>query len=133
MDRAELRKNLETHIEAERRNDLDAIMASLSDMPRYVIQDKILEGSDALRKMYARAIELNGLTAENMDEYLRALDDTAITRWGDDHCIIEYSDDYPCHRNMIVVVHFDDTGKVKSENTYCRGPNRLSILTEKVG
>ena len=119
------RRNLEAHIAAERRHDIDAIMAPLSDHPRYVLQDKVVEGRDAIRAMYLGGMD--SLSEENMDEYLRALDDPAVCRWGEDHCVIEYSDDYPLHRNMVVVVHFDVDGKVKSENSYWRGPNRLTV------
>lgn len=115
------RRNLEAHIAAERRGDLDAIMAPLSDHPRYVLQERVLEGRDQVRAMYAAG--LDRLTDQNMDEYLRALDDPNVASWGDDHCVLEYSDDYPLHRNMIVVIHFDADGKVRSENTYWRGPN----------
>lgn len=130
MVSATARANLERHIAAERRQDIDAIMAPLSPAARYVIQDRIIDGPDAIRAMYARG--LDNLTGENMDEYLKALDDPAVTRWGDDHCVIEYSDDYPLHRNMVVVVHFDEDGKVKAENTYWRGPNRLAVPVPEI-
>ena len=127
MVSATARKNLELHIEGERRHDIDALMAPLSDNPRYVLQDTILEGRDAIRSMYQQGF--HGITPENMDEYLRALDDPEVTTWGNSHCVIEYSDDYPLHKNMIVVVHFDERDKVKSENTYFRGPNRSLVPT----
>ena len=48
---------------------------------------------------------------------MRALEDPRVARWGDDHIVLEYTDDYPLHRGMVVVVVFDgDT--IKSENTY---------------
>jgi len=125
------RENLLRHIEAERRRDLDAIVAPLSSHARYVIQDMVFEGRDAIRAMYARG--LDNLTDENMDEYLRALDDPAVTRWGDRHCVIEYSDDYPLHRNMVVIVHFDENDDLVSENTYWHGPNHLAIPVPVVG
>lgn len=111
--------NLIAHIEGERRHEIDAIMAPLSAAASYVIPGYVLEGKPAIRAMYERAMPF--LTQENMDEYRRALDDPAITRWGDRHCVIEYSNDYPLHRNMVVIVHFDDEDKVLSENTYWRG------------
>jgi hypothetical protein len=123
-------KNLIDHIEAERRQDLDAMIAPLSDRARYVIQDSVFEGREAIRAMYAAG--LDKLTDANMDEYQRALDDPSVTSWGERHCVIEYSDDYPLHRNMVVVVHFDEDDKLVSENTYWRGPNRLAVPFAKL-
>ena len=111
------RKNLEAHIAGERRRDLDALMAPLSDHPFYVITDYLLDGREAVRAMYERVLPI--LNDQLSDEYLRALDDPNVASWGDRHCVLEYTDDYPLHRNMIVVVHFDGD-KVKSENTYFR-------------
>ena len=92
-------------------------MAPLAEVPSYVIPGYVLQGKEAVRAMYERI--LPHLTPELLDEYRRALDDPAVTRWGEDHCVLEYTDDYPLHRNMIVVVHFDGD-RVKSENTYFR-------------
>ena len=41
---SDARRNLEAHIQGERNRDLDALMAPLSDMPRYVIPGWVLEG-----------------------------------------------------------------------------------------
>lgn len=113
------RRNLLAHIDGERRHDIDAIMAPLSDHPSYVIPDFVLEGREAIRAMYESA--MSNLSAENMDEYRRALDDPAVTRWGEDHVVLEYTEAYPLHRNMVVVVHFEPDGRIRSENTYWRG------------
>ena len=127
MVSATARRNLALHIEGERRHDIDALMQPLSDNPRYVLQDLVLEGREAIRAMYEQGF--HAMTNENMDEYLQALEDPDVTTWGDKHCVIEYSDGYPLHRNMVVVVHFDEHDKVKSENTYYRGPNRSLVPT----
>lgn len=111
------RANLRAHILGERAKDLDALMAPLCDEPSYVIPGYLLKGRGAIRALYEEV--LPHLPPELLDEYLRALDDPEVTHWGDDHCVIEYTDDYPYHRNMVVVVHFDGD-KVKSENTYYR-------------
>lgn len=111
------RRSLEAHIAGERRRDLDALMAPLSARPVYVIPDYILDGRDAVRAMYERVLPI--LNDALSDEYLRALDDPKVASWGENHCVLEYTDDYPLHRNMIVVVHFDGD-KLKSENTYFR-------------
>ena len=92
-------------------------MAPLVDEPSYVIPGYVLQGREAIRAMYERV--LPHLSEELLDEYRRALDDPAVTRWGEDHCVLEYTDDYPHHRNMIVVVHFEGD-RIKSENTYFR-------------
>lgn len=115
MVSAAARRSLEAHIAGERAGDLEALMAPLSANPRYVIPGFVLEGRAAVRRMYELA--LPQLTAESSDEYLRALDDPRVTRWGDDHCVIEYDGRYPWHAGMVVVVHFDGDS-VKSENTY---------------
>ncbi len=115
MVSAAARKSLEAHIRGERERDLAAAMAALSDHPRYVVPNFIFDGRAAIEAMYR--LVLPSLTPENADEYLRALDDPAVARWGDGHCVLEYSDDYPLHKGMVVVIHFDGD-KVKSENTY---------------
>ena len=40
--------------------------------------------------------------------------------------MIEYSDAYPLHRGMVVVVHFGRNGRIRSENTYFATPALLS-------
>jgi hypothetical protein len=110
------RRNLITHIEGERLRDLDALMAPLSSSPHYVIPGWVLTGRPAVRAMYERALPL--LSPALSDEYLRAIEDPQVSRWGSDHLVIEYSDDYPLHRGMVVVVHFDADGRIRSENTY---------------
>jgi hypothetical protein len=118
------RRHLEAHIAGERARDLDALMAPLSDQVRYVIPGWILEGRTAVRAMYERVLSL--LTPALSDEYLRALDDLHVARWRDDHVVLEYNDAYPLHRGMVVVVHFDANGRVRSENTYFATPALLS-------
>lgn len=118
------RSFLEAHIAGERAGDLDALMTALSAHPRYVVPGWILDGRAAVRAMYERALPL--LSPALSDEYLRALDDPRVARWGDDHVVLEYSDDYPLHRGMVVVVHFDADGRVRSENTYFATPELLA-------
>jgi hypothetical protein len=118
------RRHLEAHIAGERNRDLDALMAPLSEQVRYVIPGWILEGRAAVQAMYERVLSL--LTPALSEEYLRALDDPRVARWGDDHIVIEYTDEYPLHCGMVVVVHFDVNGRVRSENTYFATPALLS-------
>jgi hypothetical protein len=118
------RRNLEAHIAGERVRNLDALMAPLSERPRYVVPGWVLEGSEAVREMYRRALPY--LTPQLSDEYLSALDDPRTTRWGNDHVVIEYTPDYPLHAGMVVVVHFDADGRVRSENTYFATPTLLA-------
>ena len=99
------RRHLEAHIAGERAGDLDALMAALSNHPCYVVPGWVLDGREAVRSMYERALPL--LSPELSDEYLRALDDPRVARWGSDHIVLEYTDDYPLHRGMVVVVHID--------------------------
>lgn len=121
------RRNLEAHIAGERAQDLDALLAPLSKHPRYVVPGWVLDGHDAVREMYRRALPY--LTPALSDEYLRAIDDDRISRWGENHIVIEYTRDYPLHDGMVVVVHFDDEGRVYSENTYYANP----ALNERFG
>jgi hypothetical protein len=118
------RRNLEAHIRGERAGDLEALMAPLSEVPRYVVPGWVLAGRQAVRAMYERVLPL--LSPALSDEYLRALDDPGVARWGDDHLVLEYTDEYPLHRGMVVVVHFDTDGLVRSENTYFATPELLS-------
>jgi hypothetical protein len=120
----DVRRHLKAHIEGERLRDLDALMAPLSDSPRYVIPGWVLTGRAAVRTMYERALPL--LSPALSDEYLRALDDSRVARWGSDHLVIEYSEAYPLHRGMVVVAHFDADGRIRSENTYFATPALLS-------
>ena len=103
-------------------------MAPLSAQPRYVVPGWVLEGRVAVRVMYERALPL--LSTALSDEYLRALDDPKVTRWGEDHLVIEYNEDYPLHRDMTVIVHFDADGRVRSENTYFTTPQALERLKD---
>jgi len=114
------RRNLEAHIAGERARDLDALMAPLAPHPRYVVPGWVLDGREAVREMYARALPY--LTPELSDEYLRSLDDPRVACWGPDHIVVEYTPDYPLHEGMVVVVHFDADGRVTSENTYYARP-----------
>ena len=120
------RRVLEAHIAGERAGDLDARMAALSRHPCYVVPGWVLDGREAVRAMYERALPL--LSPELSDEYLRALDDPRVARWGSDHIVLEYTDDYPLHRGMVVVVHFDGDGRVRSENTYFAAPELVARL-----
>jgi hypothetical protein len=117
-EKADLRQALVAHIEAERSRDIDAILATLSDDPYYLVPGAILRGREALREMYASNV--GALTPENADEYLRALDDAAVTTWGDAHLILEYTPEYPIHYGMVVIVRFAD-GRVQSEHTFFTG------------
>ncbi|MCK9543812.1 MAG: nuclear transport factor 2 family protein [Novosphingobium sp.] len=123
------RASLEAHIIGERAKDMDAAMAPLSENASYVIPGYVLQGKVPIRRMYEHV--LPGIPTESFDEYLRALDDPAVASWGANHCVLEYTDDYPHHRNMIVVVHFDGD-KVKSENTYYRTIEQRTLPMEQV-
>ena len=114
MTNAECRAALYAHIEAERGRDIEAIMASLHDQCRYLVTGWVLEGKPAIKAMYERAMP--SLTDENMDEYLRAIDDPRVATWGPEHVVLTYSADYPVHYGMIVITRFRD-GKVLAEDT----------------
>lgn len=111
----ECRRALVRHIEAERANDIDAIMDSLSDDCCYLVTGWELRGKPALRAMYEMARP--SLTDQNMDEYLRAIDDPAVATWGPQHVVLSYTADYPVHYGMIVITRFRE-GKVASEDTF---------------
>lgn len=117
------RESLEAHIAGERAGDVDAALAPMCANPRYVVPNYILDGHEALRAMYERA--LPHLPEENFDEILRALDDPLVAFYGENHIVLEYTDDYPLHRGMVVVVHFEDD-RLKSENTYYTSTSRMS-------
>ena len=109
------RKNLEAHIKGERAQDLSALLAPLSETVSYVVPDYVLHGRAAIAEMYRRVMP--SFSPALADEYLRALDDPTVARWGDNHCVLEYSEAYPLHRGMVVIIHFEGD-HVKSENTY---------------
>lgn len=115
MTNDECRTALRAHIEAERARDIGAIMASLHDDCRYLVTGWELLGKDAVRAMYERAMP--SLTRENMDEYLRAIDDPKVATWGPEHVVLSYTADYPVHYGMIVITRFRD-GKVLAEDTF---------------
>lgn len=106
---------LKAHIAAEAAGDIDAIMATLGAHPRYVIPDYLCEGRAALKAMYEWARP--SLNPANSAEYLRALDDPAVCLMADDHIVLEYTDAYPLHAGMVVVVRFEGD-LIASENTY---------------
>jgi hypothetical protein len=114
-----------SHYVAERARDVDATMATVSARPSWLLPNLRVEGRDAGRALYEKV--LPGLPEGWSDECIRALHDPQITHWGDAHCVIEYSDDYPLHHGWVVVTHFDDDGMVRSENVY---PPPGSILPD---
>ncbi|MBV9995723.1 MAG: nuclear transport factor 2 family protein [Caulobacteraceae bacterium] len=115
MTNGECRIALKAHIEAERARDLEAILDSLHDDCCYLVTGWELRGKPALRVMYERARP--SLTDENMDEYLRAIDDPAVADWGPEHVVLRYTSEYPVHYGMIVITRFRD-GKVLAEDTF---------------
>jgi hypothetical protein len=115
MVSAAARKHLEAHIAGERARDIKALMAPLAANPSYAVPGFILRGRPAVEEMYRRVLDV--LSPELSDEYLRALHDPAVTRWGQDHCVIEYNETYPLHWGMVVIIHFKDD-LIVSENTY---------------
>ncbi len=117
------REMLRAHVAGELAGDLDATMAPLSDHPVWLIPNYRLEGREAVRAMYEMA--LNVQPAEYVQEILRALDDPKVTYWGDSHCVIEYSDEYPLHRGWILVVHFDGD-RVAGEHGYQTLPDQFA-------
>ena len=119
MVRDTARRNLLAHIEGERRNDIEAIMAPLSIAQ--LCDARLCAGDPGdVRIRHAPS------RGSQHDEYRRGLDDPAVTRWAEDHCVLEYTDDYPLHRNMAVIVHFDPDGRIRSENIYWRGDRPAS-------
>ena len=123
MDPRAARQVLLAHFRGERDRDLDATMAPLSAHPTWLVPNYRLEGREAVRALYAKA--LVAMQEGWMDESIRALDDPQVTHWGQAHCVMEYSDAYPMHRGWVMVVHFDDDGRIRSENVYPRPDHRL--------
>ncbi len=115
MVSAAARKMLVRHIEAERIRDLDGVLATLSATPVYLVPGYRLEGREALRAMYTGA--LVRIQDGNSDEYLNALEDPEVAYWGERHCVLDYSDKYPLHRGMSVVIIWDGD-HIKSEHTF---------------
>ena len=99
------KQNLRDHVAGELAGDLEATMASLSEHPVWLIPGYRIEGREAVRALYEITLPL--MPAEYGEEMRRAIDDDAVTRWGDSHCVIEYSDAYPLRRGWVLVVHFD--------------------------
>jgi len=91
MTRNIFREAIIRHVEAERRRDIDAIMASVADDPFYIIPGYELRGRAAVRTMYQN--NMAALTPANADEYLRALDDPAVSSRGSRHLVLEYTPD----------------------------------------
>ena len=123
MVSAVARKSLEAHIAGELAGDVDAALAPMCDNPRYVVPNYLLEGHAAIRAMYERA--LPHLPPENFAEYRRALDDPRVAYFGENHIVLEYTDDYPLHRGMVVVIHFEGD-RLKSENTYYTSASKVN-------
>jgi hypothetical protein len=121
---------LRAHIAGELAGDIDATMAPLSDYPIWVTPTHRIEGRDAVRALYERVLKVS--IAGLMDEYLRALDDPQVTKWGESHCVIEYSDEYPLHRGWVSVVHFDGD-RVAGEHAYVTLPDQMKRYGEGSG
>jgi hypothetical protein len=117
------RQSLRDHLAGELAGDLDATMAPLSECPVWLIPNYRLEGHEAVRAMYDRALPL--MAAEYVEEILRAIDDPIVTHWGEAHCVIEYSDAYPLHRGWVLVLHFDGD-RISGEHGYMTLPTETS-------
>jgi len=113
------RQSLREHLAGELSRDLDATMAPLSERPVWLIPNYRLEGCEAVRAMYNRTLPL--IPAEYVEEMRRAIDDTTVTHWGEAHCVIEYTDEYPLHRGSVLVVHFDGD-RISGEHGYLTQP-----------
>ena len=66
------RQSLRDHLAGELAGDLDATMAPLSEHPVWLIQNYRLEGQEAVRAMYSKALPLT--PAEYLEEILRAVE-----------------------------------------------------------
>lgn len=117
------KQSLRDHLAGELAGDLDATMAPLSDHPIWLIPSYRIEGREAVRALYERV--LNVMPAAYTEEILRALDDPNVTHWGESHCVIEYSDEYPLHRGWVLVVHFDGD-RVAGEHGYQTLPDEIA-------
>ena len=85
------REMLRAHVIGELAGDLDATMAPLSDHPIWLIPNYRLEGREAVRAMYERALKV--MPAAYTEEILRA------------------------HRGLVQVVHFDGD-RIAGEHGY---------------
>jgi hypothetical protein len=117
------RQSLRDHLAGELAGDLDATTAPLSERPLWLIPNYRLEGHEAVRAMYNRALPL--MPTEYVEEILRAIDDPTVTHWGESHCVIKYTDAYPLHRGWVLVVHFD-RDRISGENGYMTLPTETS-------
>jgi hypothetical protein len=124
------REMLRAHVAGELAGDLDATMAPLSDHPVWLIPGYRLAGREAVRAMYEMALKVQ--PAASVEEILRALDDPNVTHWGESHCVIEYSDDYPLHRGWILVVHFEGE-RVGGEHGYQTMPDQIARSSDGFG
>ena len=111
---------LQAHFLAELARDVDAIMATMSDNPTWLVPGDRVEGLEAGRALYEKFLPT--LPEGWFDECLGALDDPRTTRWGETHCVIEFSEAYPLHRGSVMVVHFEGN-KLSEENLYPRPQN----------
>jgi hypothetical protein len=114
------KQSLRDHLAGELAGDLDATMAPLSERPVWLIPNYRVEGHEAVRAMYDMTLPL---PAEYVEEIRRAIDDPTVTRWGESHCVIEYSDAYPLHRGWVLVVHFDGD-RISGEHAYMTLPTK---------
>jgi hypothetical protein len=124
------REMLRAHVAGEVAGDLDATMAALSDHPVWLIPGYRVEGREAVRAWYEMALKVQPVAY--VEEILRALDDPGVTFWGETHCVIEYSDAYPLHRGVILVVHFDGD-RVAGEHGYQTTPDQIAQFREGFG
>lgn len=117
------KQSLRDHLAGELARDIDATMAPLSDRPVWLITGYRLEGREAVRAMYEVTLPL--MPSEYVEEMQRAMEDPNVTRWGESHCVIEYSDAYPLHRGWMLVVHFDGD-RISGEHGYAWLPAEAS-------
>jgi hypothetical protein len=76
--------------------------------------------------------ELGDCTQSSPEDPLLALDDPKVTYWGDEHCVIEYSVEYPMHHGWVMVVHFDGD-RFAGESAYLTTADRSKESGDALG
>ena len=96
------------HMEAERFNDIEALMPTISRNCRWTVYPfGYWEGWDTIRELYLRSFPFN---EQSPMELYRGITDRRVALWGESHCLLDMgrcAADYPLHANSTINITYD--------------------------
>jgi len=132
---ADMKRAAIAHMETELAGDVDIVMATVAPNPVWDIYPIFRAvGFEAVREMYRRVVPVP-LGREILEEMTRGTDDSDITAWGHNWCIMDFpvnKKKYPLLSCLIQVYVFEGN-LVSSERVYMIGPDSIRAPVDKLG